>query len=110
MDIKFDNHHLEKYANKDLVGAKKLGIKRFRKFKQRLDQLKYSKNLEEVRNQPGRFHELTNNRKGQWACDLDQPYRLIFEPQVKPIPTNDDGKYIWLEIKAVAIIKIIDYH
>jgi len=47
---------------------------------------------------------------GQWSCDLDQPYRLVFEPQEKPIPTDKSGKYIWLEIKAVEIIEIADYH
>lgn len=36
--------------------------------------------LEDVRYLPGHYHELTESRKEQWACDLDQPYRLIFEP------------------------------
>lgn len=35
---------------------------------------------------------------------------LIFEPLEKPIPTDKDGKYIWIEIKAVEIIEITDYH
>lgn len=110
MNIKFKNNRLEKYANNDRLGSKKLGQKCFKKFKQRLDQLKASKTLEDVRFQPGRFHELTSDRKGQWACDLDHPYRLIFGPQENPIPTAGDGKYIWAEIKAVEIIKIDDYH
>jgi len=67
-------------------------------------------NLEELRNQPGSWHELTGNRKGQWACNLDQPYRLIFEPQERPIPSNVFGTYIWIEIKAVEIIEITNYH
>ena len=110
MNIKFESNNLQKYANDDRSGSKKLGQQRFKKFKQRLDQLKASKTLEDVRFQPGRFHELTSDRKGQWACDLDHPYRLIFEPQENPIPTDDDGKYIWVEIKAVEIIEIDDYH
>ncbi|ESU24360.1 plasmid maintenance system killer protein [Flavobacterium enshiense DK69] len=59
---------------------------------------------------PGNFHELKSNRKGQWACDLDHPYRLIFEPHEDPIPTNDDGQYLWTEIKGVEIIEVVDYH
>lgn len=110
MDIKFKRNNLEKYANHDRLGSKKLGQKRFKEFKKRLDQLKASKTLEDVRHQPGCFHELTRDRKGQWACNLDQPYRLIFKPQENPIPIDDDGKYIWVEIKAVEIIEIIDYH
>ena len=54
----------------------------------------------------------TGDRKGQWACDLDQPYRLIFEPHEKPIPKNAEGRYLWIEIeiKGVEIIEIVDYH
>ena len=44
--------------------------------RRRLSQLEDATTLEEVRNLPGNYHELTSNRKGQWACDLDQPYRL----------------------------------
>ena len=110
MNLKFSDNKLEKYANNDRTGSKKLGEKRFKKYKQRLDQLKASKTLEDVRFQPGRFHELTSDRKGQWACELDHPYRLIFEPQENPIPIDSDGKYIWVEIKGVEIIEIDDYH
>ena len=110
MNLNFSDNKLEKYANNDRTGSKKLGEKRFKKYKQRLDQLKASKTLEDVRFQPGRFHELTSDRKGQWACDLDHPYRLIFEPQENPIPIDSDGKYIWVEVKGVEIIEIDDYH
>lgn len=110
MDIKFGDKNLEKYANNDRLGLRKLGKKRFEKFKRRLDQLRASTALEDVRNQPGRFHELVENRKGQWACDLDHPYRLIFVPQENPIPEDDDGGFIWEEILGVEIIEIEDYH
>lgn len=110
MDIIFDNQELEKYANNDRLGQRKLGLARFKKYKQRLDQLKASTTLEDVRNQPGRFHELTSDKKGLWACDLDHPYRLIFQPQEKPIPTNNDGQYLWINITGVEIINIEDYH
>lgn len=38
------------------------------------------------------------------------PYRLIFIPIENPIPTNNDGQYIWCEIYGVEIIDIDDYH
>ena len=110
MNVTFKNKKLEKFANSDSKGLGGLGQKRFQKFKKRLDQLSASKSLEDVRHQPGRFHELTHTKKGQWACDLDHPYRLIFEPQENPIPTDRHGTYIWAEIKAVRIIEIDDYH
>ena len=110
MNITFNNNNLEKFANNVKLGQKKLGAIRFKKYKKRLDQLKASKTLEDVRHQPGRFHELASNRKGQWACDLDHPYRLIFIPQETPIPTDEDGKYIWAEVSGIEIVEIEDYH
>lgn len=110
MDIKFDNKKLENYANNDKQGVKGLGKLMHKKYKMRLDQLRASSSLQDVKNQPGKFHELTENRKGQWACDLDQPYRLIFKPIESPIPTDENGKYIWVEILGVEIIEIVNYH
>ena len=110
MEITFSSNKLGKLANDDRKRLKELGKVRSEKFRLRLFQLRTSKNLEDVRNLPGRYHELTGDRKGQWACDLDQPYRLIFEPHEQPIPTDPDGKYIWIEITGVEIIEISNYH
>lgn len=110
MKISFEDRKLEKYANNDKQGLKHLGVLRHKKYKMRLDQLKASKTLEDVRHQAGRFHELTGDRKGQWACDLDHPYRLVFRPQENPIPSTEDGNYIWIEILGVEILEIVDYH
>ena len=89
---------------------KTYGKIRFAKIKLRLTAIAVADTLEELRHHPGNWPELKGDRKGQWACDLDQPYRLIFEPQKKPIPTDNSGKYNWTEIKAVEIIEIINYH
>jgi len=110
MEIKFADKKLEKYANDDRLSVRKQGSKRAELFKIRLDDMYAAETYEDLRNLPGHYHELTSTRKGQWACDLDQPYRLIFAPQVRPIPTDKDGKYIWIEIKSVEIIEIKNYH
>lgn len=110
MDIRFGDRKLKKFANSDRDGQKKLGQKRFKLYKKRLDQIKAAKSLEDLRYAPGRFHELTGNLKGQWACDLDHPYRLLFTPQENPIPTDAHGKFIWVQILGVEIINIQDYH
>lgn len=44
----------------------------------------------------GRCHMLTQNRKGQYAMDLVNPYRLVFEK-------NGD------EIQIANILEIVDY-
>ena len=110
MNISFDKKKLMQYANNDRLAVKDLGKIRAALLKQRLDDIRAAITLEDTRYLPGNFHELKNNRKGQWACDLDQPYRLIFEAHESPIPINEHGQYIWIEIKGVEIIEIINYH
>jgi toxin HigB-1 len=110
MEITFGNKKLEKLANDDRKCLREMGKIRAEKFKERLVQMKFVKTLEEVRFLPGNYHELSENRKGQWACDLDQPYRLLFEPHENPIPSDEHGRYIWIEIKGVEVIEITNYH
>jgi proteic killer suppression protein len=108
--ITFRDNKLEKLANDSRKCQIEFGQIRARLFTKRFLDLYNANTLEDVRNLPGRYHELTGDRKGQWACDLDQPYRLIFEPHENPIPADKSGKYIWLEINGVEILKITDYH
>ncbi len=110
MNITFSDRKLGKLANDDQKRAKEYGKIRSDKIRTRLTQLSVASTLEEVRHLPGNYHELIKDRKGQWACDLDQPYRLIFIPHENPIPTNEDGQYIWAEITGIEITEITDYH
>lgn len=110
MKISFVDHNLKKYASNEKVCKKKLGKKRANLFLRRISELTAANTLEDVRYLPGHYHELTNDRKGQWACDLDQPYRLIFRPSDKPIPEDEYHRFIWAEIIGVDIMEIIDYH
>lgn len=110
MKITFADKKLEKLANDDRKMLAALGKLRATILRRRLTQLEDATTLEEVRHLAGNYHELKNDRKGQWACDLDQPYRLVFTPHENPIPTNTDGQYIWIEITGVEVIEIINYH
>lgn len=110
MDIIFTSKKFERLANNDRNLVKEFGKFRADKIKKRLTQLRFAATLEDVRNLPGNFHELIGNRKGQWACDLDQPFRLVFAPQEMPIPSNEHGQYVWLEITGVEIIEVVNYH
>lgn len=110
MEISFRSKKLEKIASNRRKCQKELGLIRAELLFQRLSDLYIATTLEDVRYLPGHYHELTGDRKGQWACDLDQPYRLIFEPHEDPVPTDDNGRYVWIEIKGVEIIEIVNYH
>jgi proteic killer suppression protein len=110
MDITFRTKKLEKLANDYRYCQKELGPMRAKLFNKRLQDLLVATTLEDVRKLPGHYHELLEDRKGQWGCDLDQPYRLIFTPNEDPIPTNKEGQYMWIEIQSVDIVEITNYH
>ena len=110
MDIFFQRKNLEKIASDPRKCLKELGRTRSELFQKRLRDLYWAESLEDVRYLPGHYHELREDRKGQWSCDLDQTYRLIFEPHENPIPTDENGNYVWIEIKGVEIVEIVNYH
>ena len=110
MEVTYKNNTLRKYAENAKFSVQKLGPRRSELYLKRIGDLLAAETLEDVRHLPGNFHDLKENRKGQWACNLDNPYRLIFEPHEKPIPTNPNGQYIWCEIKGVEILEIDNYH
>ena len=104
MEVTYKNNTLRKYAEDEKFSIRKLGARRSDLYIRRIGDLMAQETLEGTRDLPGHFHELTGNRKGQWACDLDQPYRLIIwgaEP---------DKVVIWAEVTEAEIVEIIDYH
>lgn len=110
MEITYKTKELKKCAEDAKYSIRRLGQIVSDNYTKRITALFSANTLEDVRNLPGNYHELTGNRKGQWACSISGNYRLIFEPHEKPIPTNKNGQYIWCEIKAVEIDEIVDYH
>jgi proteic killer suppression protein len=110
VELTFTDKKLEELAADYKKCRQKMGEKRAKLFVIRLNALRDATTLEDVRNLPGNFHELTGNRKEQWGCDLDHPYRLVFTPNENPIPTNVHGQYIWLNISVIEVIEIVDYH
>jgi len=95
MNITFKDKKLGKIAHDENKLKAKYGKVRGKKIKRRIDALRIADTLEDVRHIQGNFHELIGDRKGEWACDLDQPYRLIFVPHEDPIPTDEHGRYIF---------------
>ena len=110
MVITFKDKKLGKIANDDRKMLSQLGKIRAAKFKQRLDDMRAAFCLEDLRFAPGHYHELVGDKKGEWACDLDQPFRLTFSPHENPIPVNDHGQYLWDSICGIEILEITNYH
>jgi proteic killer suppression protein len=110
VDIIFADKLLRRSANDHTLCIKRLGAERAELYQRRLGALRAATSLEDLRNMPGRFHSLTSDRKGQWACNLGHPYRLIFEPVMSDVSTNPDGTSEASVVSAVRIVEIIDYH
>ena len=110
MDILFSSEKLQKEFNNQKRLVKQHGPNRAKRIRRRLDDFRAANILEDIRNLPGRCHELRGDRSGQLSLDLDHPYRLIFEPANDPIPRKADGGLDWTAITAVVIIGVEDTH
>ncbi|MBG1271164.1 killer suppression protein [Nostoc sp. WHI] len=109
MDIIFNSNKFEEECNNQRLLQKRYGLDRAKRLRRRLDDLRAANVLEDMRNLPGRCHELLYDRVGQLSLDLDHPYRLIFEP-TEPVPTKPDGGLDWTKVTAVRIIGVEDTH
>ncbi|MBU7582886.1 MAG: killer suppression protein [Nostoc sp. TH1S01] len=110
MDIVFSDRKFEKECNDQKLLKKNHGADRAKRIRRRLDDLRDADVLEDMRNLPGRCHELLQDRAGQLSLDLDHPYRLIFEPADEPIPTKPDGGLDWNKVTAVRILGVENTH
>ena len=110
MEIEFHNLKLQKLCNsaKNMTG--KWGPKMAKKLQQRLSELAAANTLENMRNMPGRCHELKGDRKWQLALDLVHPQRLIFAPNHDPMPIRPGGGLDWSGVNSIVILEILDYH
>jgi proteic killer suppression protein len=67
VEITFADKKFQKLANDDRKLLREYGKLQAEKITARLAQLRDATTLEDVRNLPGNYHELTSNRKGQWG-------------------------------------------
>lgn len=80
------------------------------KLKQRLDDIYAVDTMAVLETLPGHYHPLTANRAGQWACSLEEPYRLVFKPLGNPLPVSADGRLDTAKVIVVSIIEVVNYH
>lgn len=110
VDIYFNDSDLEADCNTHRALVRKYGDRMAAVIRRRLDDLDAAECLDDMRNLPGRCHELRGNRAGQLSLDLVHPRRLIFVPPDDPIPRKPDGGLDWPNIKSVLILGIEDTH
>ena len=59
---------------------------------------------------PDRRHQLSGDRDGQFAVDLVQPFRLVFESHHESVPRREDGGIDTGQVTAIRILEVTDYH
>jgi proteic killer suppression protein len=110
LEIQFLSDKLRDLMNSQKDLQKQYGQAGFKRIGQRLSDLQAAENLEEMRQLPGKCHELKGDRAGQLSVRLHGGYRLIFEPANDPVPYKDDGGLDWTKVTNIRILEIEDYH
>lgn len=111
MRVDFASTKLAKACGSDKERVRAFGPDRARRLRVRLSALAAAETLEDLRNVPGRFHALAEDRAGQFTADLDHPYRLVFVPVLSAgeQDLHRDG-WVWSKITHVRIEEITDTH
>lgn len=96
--ITYKTNKLEKICTDSSVARKEYSPEMAEKISQRVNELTAAPSVEMLLQfQIGRCHRLKGDRKKQFAMDLVQPFRLVFEKVEK-------------ELQLVKIVEIEDYH
>ena len=110
MVIFFATKKLLRDCNDSRLLIKRYGERTAQLIRRRLDELRAAETLDVMRALPQtRCHELTGDRRGQLAVDLDHPRRLVFKP-CEPVQRKPDGGLDWKRTTAIQILKVVDYH
>lgn len=109
MNITFRTRKLEKVFNSADRLRRAYGERLAKSIQKRMAVLKAAPSLASVpESPPERRHVLRGKRHGQFA--VDQPYRLVFNPDHAPLPRRDDGGIDVEEVTNVKIVEVVDYH
>lgn len=109
MEVSIDDAGLAKARRSKQGMVRTYGASRAKKLEVRLSRMRDATTLEDLRNLPGRCHELTGDLAGHLSLDLDGPYRLVFRPTTPP-PPGPGGGLDWSAVDAVTVVGIVDTH
>ncbi len=101
---------MEKVSATDREAVRQWGAQHWPILKRRLATLAAVPTLADMRVLPGRCHELSADRAGQFAVDLWGPQRLIFEPDHKPCPRLPHGGIDQSKVTRIQILEVVNYH
>lgn len=106
----FESSKLERICEDEKRMVRRFGPKQANRLMLRLDDLLSADTLDDLRDNPGRYHQLKGNWSGHVSVDLAHPYRLIFRPTADPPPVGTGGGLDWSKVTAVTVVTIEDTH
>jgi len=110
LDIHYDNKKIKQYCEIFKEASREFGTAIARKINQRLAELAAFNNLDEIASTHFKgCHLLKGNRKGCYAVDLNNQYRIVFKPYMEGFNQNLNTINM-KEIKGIIIKEICDYH
>jgi proteic killer suppression protein len=110
VEISFASRKLQQLCESEKELRKTYGSDGAKKAMRRLSDLRAAATLQDMRNLPGRIHELSGDRDGQLAIDLAGGRRLILTPTNGWPAEKAEGAHVWNAIDAVTVLEITDYH
>ncbi|HLI58576.1 MAG TPA: type II toxin-antitoxin system RelE/ParE family toxin [Solirubrobacteraceae bacterium] len=110
IDIGWLDRKLKRNCSSDRAGQRIFGPEQWTVLKRRIVSLEAAPTLAALEGVPGRFHELSADRAGQFSLDLRGAYRLIFTPDHDPVPTLAEGGINRSLVTKVVIVEVVDHH
>ena len=111
MQITFSTSKLQKLCSSEKYTKSFLTKEQEDKLRLKLSQIRVADSLadlSEIFNL--NCHPLSGKRKGQYAINLDEKYRIVFIIADYPIPRLPDGGINRTEVCEIEIIYVGDYH
>ena len=109
MQIEYRTKQLKQCAEDKRTAIKVLGAELAKQYLRRITSITNARSFESLRTEPGKFHELSGDRLGQWSASLNANYRLIITPKEEPF-TDESGHIDWAQSSEAVIVEITDYH
>lgn len=110
MEVSFASRKLQKVCESEKALRRAYGNDGAKKVMSRVSDLRAVATLEDMRNLPGRCHELAGDRAGQLAIELARGRRLVIAPTNGWPSGKAGGAHVWGKIDAVQVLEIADYH
>jgi plasmid maintenance system killer protein len=110
MKIEFKNNKIRRQLSTATEIKKSFGANA-KKVAARVSEIEASPNLLVLMQIPAaNCHQLTGNKKGEWALNISPNHRMIFEISHDPVPVKEDKSINMILVTDIIIIGTEDYH